>query len=437
LKTLTLLVFLLPISAIAREQNDTTKSNVWTLHFQQTVIGQYHPNFHATDIGKNTQVSSGEPQRVSITSTIFIGRKLWKGAELYFNPELSGGRGLGSTIGVAGFPNGETYRIGNAEPVVALVRLYLRQTFNLGRTDMSPNSDGQNQIAGQVPSKRIVVTLGKFSVTDIFDNNTYSHDARSQFMNWALMSAGAWDYPADTKGYTWGGVAEWINPAWSLKAGITMVPTVANGPNFDNNITKANSISLEYDHNFTIAKRPGVLRLIGYYTNAHMGNYKLATDDTIYHKDITATRAYGRTKLGFVINAEQEISDNAGVFGRISYNDGLNETWAFTEIDRSVALGIVFKGIGWKRPDDRFGAAIVVNGLSNDHRAYLASGGYGFIIGDGALDYGYETVLETYYNFKINNNLWVAPDYQFVLNPAYNKANGPIHFFGVRAHVEF
>jgi len=414
-----------------------SKTSNWTIHFQQTTIGQYHPDFTSPYAGLNSQNATGEPVAVSITSTLFLGRRLWEGGEFYFNPELSGGKGVGRTLGIAGFPNGETYRIGDPEPVVAMVRLLYRQTFNLNHSEMIENNDAVNQLAGKIPSSRLVITLGKFSVTDIFDNNSYSHDPRSQFMNWALMSAGAWDYPADTKGYTWGGVAEIINPNWSLKAGITMVPLYANGSQFDDNISKANSISAEYDRNFSVHKRPGVVRLIGYYTNAHMGNYQLATNDTIYHKDITATRAYGRTKWGFVINAEQEISNAAGLFARISYNDGKNETWAFTEIDRSVSLGINFKGTSWHREEDRLGAAIVINGLSDDHREYLASGGYGFLIGDGKLNYGFESILEAYYNIKLTKFLWISPDYQFVLNPAYNKDRGPINLFGLRGHVEF
>jgi high affinity Mn2+ porin len=288
-----------------------------------------------------------------------------------------------------------------------------------------------------MPAKRLVITLGKFSITDIFDANAYSHDPRTQFMNWSLMSSGAWDYPADVKGYTWGGVAEVFMPKWSLKAGLTMVPSYANGPDFDRNIAKANSLSLEYDRNYLFFKKPGIMRIIGFYTNAHMGNYQLATNDTIYHKDITLTRAYGRTKWGFVINFEQKIDEQFGLFLRASYNDGKNETWAFTEIDFSSSAGILMKGTRWKRSDDRFGLAYVRNSISNDHEKYLASGGYGFIIGDGHLNYDDENIIEAFYSFKWGNYLFISPDYQLVLNPAYNKDRGPIHLFALRAHVEF
>jgi len=445
------LLVLWPLCAVG-QATDSTKNANWSLHFQETTIGQYHPDFTSPYSGKNSQVADGEPPRVSVTSTLFIGRRLWQGAELYFNAELSGGRGLGSTLGIAGFPNGETYRIGNPEPVVAPVRMFIRQTFNLNDNTEHPkrkqyipkwdsNDDGQNQLSGYVPKRRLVITLGKFSVTDIFDANSYSHDARSQFMNWSLMSAGAWDYPADTKGYTWGGVAELIYPNWSLKTGITMVPSAANGAEFDDNITKANSVSVEYDKKWTF-KHPKILksatmRLIFFYTNAHMGNYQMATQDTQYHHDITLTRAYGRTKLGFVYNAEWEMKNDLGIFARASYNDGQNETWAFTEIDGSGSAGVLLKGTSWKRPDDRLGIAAVVNGLSDAHKAYLESGGYGFIIGDGKLDYGVESIFEVFYNFKWGQYLFLSPDYQFILDPGYNKDRGPIHVIGLRAHVEF
>jgi high affinity Mn2+ porin len=435
------------VSNVQGQGTDTLKGKLWSVHFQETTIGQYHPDFHAPYSGKNSQVATGEPPRISITSTLYIGRKLWKGGALFFNPELSGGRGVGQTLGIAGFPNGETYRIGNPEPVVAPVRIFLRQTFSLGdntehpaqkyyESKMEYNNDGQNQISGYVPARRLVITIGKFSITDLFDNNSYSHDPRTQFMNWALMSSGAWDYPADTKGYTWGTAGEIIMPKWSLKGALTMVPLYANGPAFDVNIIKANSISLEYDRNYTLFSKHGVLRVTGFYTNAHMGNYLLATNDTIYHKDITLTRAYGRTKWGFAINAEQGISDNTGIFARLSYNDGKNETWAFTEIDRSFAAGVLIMGMQWQRPADKLGIALVINGISNDHKNYLAAGGYGFIIGDGKINYAYESIAEIFYNFKWKDWLYLSPDYQFVLNPAYNKDRGPIHLFGLRAHVE-
>ncbi len=411
------------------------KQERYSYHFQTTLIDQYHPDFRSPYAGLNSQPSD-EPARLSITSTLFVGARLWKGGEVYINPELSGGRGVGKTLGIAGFPNGETYRIGAPDPVVTLSRIFLRQTFSLGTGQDYIRGD-KNILAGNAPSKRLCLTLGKYSVTDIFDANLYSHDPRMQFFNWSLMSAGAWDYPANTRGYTYGFVAELIEPGWSLKAGSTLVPEQANGPFLDMHISKAHSETIEYDRMFRLNKRPGTIRFIVYNTIAHMGNYRLALSDTAYHLDITQTRSYGRTKTGFVINGEQELSNSIGAFFRISYNDGRNETWAFTEIDQSAHAGISIKGNGWKRAGDVLGIAVVSNGISKDHRDYLAAGGYGFLIGDGKLNYGYETTFELFYSLNVFKTLYLSPDYQFTMNPAYNKDRGPISLFAIRAHIEF
>ncbi|MDR3678429.1 MAG: carbohydrate porin [Flavipsychrobacter sp.] len=424
-------------SSEGKAKLDTLNKNErYSYHFQTTMIGQHQENFSAPYSGKNSLLTD-EKLRLSATSTLFLGARLWKGAEVFFNPELSGGRGISSTTGMAGFPNGETYRIGDPEPVISISRIFLRQTFDLN-SEFSNIDGGQNIHKGYVSTNRLVLTFGKFSVADIFDANTYSHDPRNQFMNWATMSAGAWDYPANTRGYTYGFVAELIKPTWSLKGAVTMVPEVANGPYMDMNIGNAHSETVEFDKKITINKRNGIIRLIGYYTQADMGNYKEATTDTQYHLDVTQTRSYAHAKGGFVINAEQELSNSIGVFCRYSWNDGKNETWAFTEIDRSFNIGVQVKGTGWKRPADQFGAALLLDGLSKDHRAYLTAGGYGFIIGDGQLNYGLEHVIELYYSAKLFDNFWLSPDYQFVLNPAYNKDRGPVvNIVGIRGHIEF
>jgi high affinity Mn2+ porin len=216
-----------------------------------------------------------------------------------------------------------------------------------------------------------------------------------------------------------------------------MVPEVANGPYLDLHFDKAHSETVEYDKFYKWGKQPGIFRFFVYNTFAHMGNYKEATGDTQFHNNIALTRQYGRTKTGFAINMEQALNDESGLFMRLSWNDGTNETWAFTEIDQSASLGYSLGGKRWKRPDDRIGVAVVVNGLSPDHRNYLAAGGSGFILGDGALNYGLESIAEVYYSFHYNKYFFISPDYQFIMNPGYNKDRGPINVFGVRAHVEF
>ncbi|GAC1706809.1 MAG: hypothetical protein NVS9B7_17320 [Flavisolibacter sp.] len=406
-----------------------------SLHFQTTLVDMVHKGFHSPYQGLNSQPSK-EPWRLSVTSTLFAGVRIWKGGEIYINPELNGGRGIGQTLGIAGFPNGETYRIGEPEPVVTMSRIFIRQTFGLSKEKANVSSD-KNIIKGSTALERLVITFGKFSITDMFDNNTYSHDPRTQFCNWAIMSAGAWDYPANTRGYTYGLAAELIRKNWALRMATVMVPEFANGPFMDLAISKAHSETIEFDHFYKMNSKVGALRFIVYNTYAHMGSYKAAIAKNPSQPDITATRTYNRTKTGFVVNGEQELSKELGAFGRISYNDGKNETWAFTEIDQSFNWGLSLKGNRWKRASDVFGLAFLLNGISKDHRNYLELGGYGFIIGDGQLNYGHEGIAELYYSAKIFETLWVTPGYQFVLNPAYNRDRGPIHIFSIRAHVEF
>jgi high affinity Mn2+ porin len=413
---------------------DTLTSERFGCHFQFTGIGQHQLPFNSPYLGKNSLLSH-EKLRLSITSTLFAGLRLWRNGEVYFNPELSGGRGLSSTTGVAGFPNGEVYRVGDPEPVITVARIFLRQTFNLG-DDRICTESACNQLKSYSASSRLVFTLGKYSIVDLFDCNTYSHDPRSQFYNWSLMSAGAWDYPANTRGYTYAFTAELVRPKWSLRAAAAMVPEVANGPYMDMDIIHANSETIEFDKHYSLKRKPGVVRFIVYNTFADMGNYEDAIALNPINPDITLTRKAGRTKTGFVVNAEQEINNALGAFARLSWNDGNNETWAFTEIDHSASIGMRLMGARWKRSSDVFGAAIVVNGLSKEHRAYLAAGGYGFIIGDGKLNYGLESIAEIYYNALLFKFLWVAPDYQFILNPAYNKDRGPVNVFGLRGHID-
>jgi len=316
-----------------------------------------------------------------------------------------------------------------------VARLYLEQKFAIGSgTSLEP--DDQNQVQQHAPDRYISIRAGKFSIADFFDDNNYSHDPREQFMNWSLMSNGAWDYPANTRGYTIGAVVEYHTPSWAVRGSMVQMPTYANGPTLDNNISKAYGITVEGEKNFHINNRPGVVRLLLFHNLARMGNYEEAIKDT-QKPDIVAVRGDPRSKNGFGVSLDQGIGTNAGIFLRGSWNDGKNETWAFTEIDRSLSGGIVWDGAAWSRKDDELGAAVVVNGISAPHRNYLKAGGYGFIIGDGNLNYAHEAIFETYYKFSIPVLfLSLSPDYQFVLNPAYNKDRGPVHIIGVRAHLQ-
>ncbi|GAC1601170.1 MAG: hypothetical protein NVS3B25_28940 [Hymenobacter sp.] len=412
----------------------------WSLHFQQTAIKQWHSEFRAPYTDSLLSLQSREKAKLSVTTTVFMVRRLWHGGSLVFNPEIAGGSGLSKASGVAGALNGETFRVGSAEPALYLARLYVRQRWALNNAT-SMEEDDLNQLAGPEPTHYLSVTAGKISIADYFDQNSYSHDPRTQFFNWSLMSAGAWDYPANVRGYTVGAVVEYVTPTFALRAATTLVPTYANGPLLDYRYSRAHSETLELTKAYNVAGHPGTVRLLGYRTVAPMGSYDLARQVVVQGQapDITQVRTDGRTKTGFVVNGEQEISSTVGLFGRYSYNDGRNETWAFTEIDHSGSVGASSTGSRWHRTADRLGAALVVNGISPEHRAYLAAGGQGFIIGDGQLNYALEYIAELYYSLAVPKyHAAISPDYQLVVNPAYNRdRSGPVHVVALRVHVTF
>jgi high affinity Mn2+ porin len=417
---------------------DSSTQKNWSLHLQATVIPQYHFNFTAKYSGNNS-LQTSEGTKVSFTNTYFIGRRLWRHAAVYFNPEIAGGEGLSKATGIAGFPNGETFRIGSSNPKLYVARAYLEQKFPLN-SNTTLVEDDQNQLRENAPASYIAIRAGKFSVADFFDNNTYSHDPRTDFMNWSLMSAGAWDYPANTRGYTNGLVLELKEPAWALRTALVQVPESANGQQLDTKISGAFGTVLEAEKTITINTHQHIVaRLGGFYNKARMGNYLEAINDGLAQfmaPDVNSTRKYSRDKKGFYLNAEYNTK-NGGAFLRYSRNDGNNETWAFTEIDRSFSAGISFNGAAWKRPSDKWGLAYVGNGIAQYHRAYLQQKGYGFIIGDGNLNYGTENITELFYSYHITKlHLFVSPDYQFVLHPAYNKDRGPVHVLALRMHVE-
>lgn len=425
-------------------QKDSSKAN-WTSHFQLTVISQKHTSFHSLYSGENSLADTIEPTAESMTATLFLGRRLWKGAALYFNPEVSGGKGLSFATGVAGALNGETYRVGEVAPQVFVARAYLQQHFALRNPGYEFATDDVNRIADKIPTSRITISAGRFAISDFFDDNTYSKDPRTQFFNWSLWANGAWDYPANTRGYTYGIVAELIKPNWAVRVSSVAVPRIANFHLMEYSFSKAHSETLELEHKISINKLPGAVRFIVSSTHSQAPSYKQGLNaiqtnnqfilDVIKGED--EHKSYGGKKLGLGVNIEQQLSNSVGVFSRAGWNDGQYATWAFTEIDRTANAGISIKGNRWKRTDDVWAIAAVINGISKSHRDFLKEGGYGFIIGDGTLDYGGENIIETYYNARLNKFLWLTFDYQFVNHPGYNKDRGPVHVFGVRGHVEF
>ena len=404
----------------------------WSLHAQSTVIEQWHGGFVAPYSGRDSLNPRSEDKH-TITLTLFLGRRLWTGGEFYYNPEITQGTGLSETVGVAGFPNGEATRAGAKVPEYNTARLFVRQTIALGGATERVASD-QNQHAGSRSTERLTLTLGKLSAADIFDTNTYSHDPRTQFLNWALMDNGAWDYPADVKGYTVGFAADWNLPHRALRYGVFMEPVEANERELDKHLRRALGQVFEWEERYVVDGHAGALRPFVYWNRAHMGNYAEATRSPA--PDIKLTRRY-RSKAGAGLNWEQEIAKDVGVFARVGFNDGRNETWAFTEIDRTVSAGVSVKGTRWGRSHDTLGVAALANGLSGAHRRYLAAGGFGFIAGDGRLAYGPEKIFETYYDWKPVAWLALAANFQFVEHPAYNRARGPVSIFAVRMHAAF
>jgi high affinity Mn2+ porin len=409
----------------SQDLKDTT--NPWNFHFQLTAIAQNNFHFHSPYAGLNSFVNPSAQAATSLTSTAFVGRRLWKNASAFFNPEMSGGAGISGTRGIAGFPNGETFRVGDPSPVVYLARLYLDQYFPIGN-ETEVQEDEANQLQLTRPKKFYRIIAGKFCLADFFDDNNYSHDPRTQFLNWSLMSAGAWDYPANVRGYTVGIVQQLQLKDDRFSIGATLEPKDANGPKLNYDITKAIGLTAEWKHSF----RKGEIHSIFFYNTANMGDYKLALQP-IYKQDVTQTRKHGRSKIGGVFSGEYPLSKRDGIFWRFSINDGKHETWAFTEIDHSASAGYVVK-TSKKRADDEIGIAAVVNGISGAHQRYLSIGGYGFIIGDGQLNYAPEAIAEAYYKWQLFKNFSLSPNIQYVVNPAYNKDRGPVFLFALRGH---
>jgi len=377
-----------------------------SFHFQATVATQWHHKFTAPYSGKN----SLRPDTESATSVVMdlsaVARP-WAGAEITVQPELAGGRGLSSTLGVAAFPSGEVYRVGNPEPTIVLGRTVLRQALGSW-----------------------TVTLGKLSTPDLFDNVPLSNDPHTRFMSWGLWASAGYDYPADVRGYTVGVALEWTREWLTARGGMFLEPTEANGETLETDITKARGLVAEVEARFST----WAARLLGFLNTARMGSYEQAIER---HVDVSQTRADGRTKAGFAASANKDFGGGLGCFLRISFNDGANESWAFTEIDRSAALGAVQSGALWSRDGDEAGAALVVSGLSGPHRRYLGQGGYGFLIGDGALRYGAEVLGEVFYRAALTRQISLGVNYQPLFNPAFNRDRGPVHIFTGRAHVAF
>lgn len=419
--------------AMAQDANNPASPDdrPWDIHIQSTVIAQGHPSFPADYTGLNS-LTPGASVRETVSVDVTGGVRLWRGGEFFADALVWQGYGLSDTLGVAGFPSGEAYRIGKTYPDAYLCRAFIRETIGFG----GEKEAADNGLGGTKDIRNLTFTVGHLSATDIFDGNAYAKDPRSQFMNWTLVTNGAWDYPADTLGFTNGAAAELNMRTWSGRVGIFQVSKVANGIRMDWSLAHAWSAAAEVERRYSLKGHAGAVRLLAYDTRAHMGSYQETLNNPSLGEDILLTAAY-RYKYGFGINMEQEIRANLGAFARLGWNDGKNQTYEFTDVDRTASAGLSLKGARWRRPQDTVGLAIIVNGISAAHRQYLAAGGLGITVGDGALDYRAKRIAETYYNWQIAKHFELSPDYQFAQDPAYNHARGPVNIFALRLHTEF
>ncbi len=408
----------------------------WNIHGQFTFIEQGYPAFHSPYEGANS-LSGGSQAKNTESATAFFGYRPWDGTEIYINPELAQGAGLSTTHGIAAFPSFEAQKASFPMPRIDMARVYVQQTFGLGG-EQETIEDGPNQIAGTKDVSRITVIAGRFSVTDFFDNNAYAHDGRTQFFNWNIDCCGSYDWTMDQISYTWGAMAELNQKFWAFRAGYFLVPVVSNSDDFDMNFPDGEYIG-ELELRYSLASQPGKLRLMAWANRANMGSYTAALAEPITtpnYPDITLVRQM-RTNYGFDANLEQAITADLGVFSRATWSPGLDEIIAWTDCDQSVSAGAVLKGTSWGRPNDTIGIGGVLEGLSPEARAYFAAGGLGILIGDGALNYRPEKVLESYYSYSLNKWASLTFDYQFVGDPGYNADRGPVHIFSGRLHAQF
>lgn len=425
---------------IAPENNATLTtpsflSDEWSTHWQMTYVNQWHPNFTAPYSGTKSMDSSARNTNTT-DITLFLGRHLGKNTELWLNPEIDQGFGLSNTVGMAGFPSGEGYKIGENRPYLRLPRAFVRHVISLN-SDEQQIEESTNQLASTQSTNNIVITAGKFSVVDIFDNNSYAHDPRSDFFNWSIIDSGTFDYAADSWGFTNGATIEWNQDKWSLRGGAFQMSEVPNqkvvGFHFHQH-----SFVAELEHRHEWNRHPGKIKLLAFVNVGAMGDYR----DAVRLGQLTNTTPdtslvrHDSSNPGITLNFEQELTNDLGAFARMGVNRGKKEAYEFTDINRSISGGFSLQGTSWGKASDKIGIAAAVNALSAEAKAYFSAGGIGILVGDGQLNYAKEKIVEAFYLTSLTKNLKLTLDYQHVTNPAYNRDRGPFSIYGVRLHAE-
>jgi high affinity Mn2+ porin len=422
-------------SPVAKTGASAPAQSRFAVYGQATYTEQETDGFHDPYAGPNSL--SPHAGRETTDATLYLGARLWHGAELWVNPEADQGFGLDNTLGLAGFASGEDYKVGRNAPYFRLQRAFIRQTLNLGG-EVDNADAGPNQFELPQSSDRLVLTVGKLSVVDIFDVNRYAHDPRADFFNWSVIDAGSFDYAADAWGYSVGGAAEWYDGQWAWRAGVFDLSDVPNStrlePGFDEY-----QVDLEGEHRHELCGQPGKIDVTVFESRGRMA---LLQDAIAYGEanglppDPAPVRRY-RKRDGISLNIEQQLTPDVGMFARLGDAGGNVETYEFTDIDRTASVGVSVSGGPWHRPGDTVGLAGVANAISRDRRQYLEAGGLGVLIGDGRLPHaGHEDILETYYELAVVSAVHLTLDYQWVGNPAYNRDRGPVSIFAVRVHAE-
>jgi high affinity Mn2+ porin len=426
-----------PVAAAALDRD------LINFHGQTTFVEQAYPSFRSPYEGTNSLPGTGEG-RETFDATLYAGVRLWQGAELWISPEIDQGFGFADTHGVAGFPSAESYKLGADYPYARMQRAFVRQTIDLGGETEKLDAD-INQFAGSQTADRLVLTLGRFAIVDIFDTNKYANNPKTDFLNWSLINAGTFDYAGDAWGYTYGAAAEWYQGHWTLRGGIfdlSATPAGGVSPTSDGLDPTFDQFQLvgEIEARYQLWGQPGKIKVTGFLSRGRAGEFADAialAEQTGQPADINAVRSY-TSRPGVSLNLEQQVTESLGLFARAGWADGNVEPWDFTDIDRTVSGGISLSGNLWGRPDDTVGIAGVVNGISSVHEAFLDAGGLGILVGDGQLPHpGLEPIMETYYSYALSSSTHLSFDYQFIANPGYNTDRGPVNVFSGRVHWQF
>jgi hypothetical protein len=412
----------------------------WWISAQDNIISQWHPSFDAKYSGPNSFHSHAESATSNI-ATVFTGLELTHTTEVFMHFEAAAGGGLSDALGLAGFTDLDVVRNPTLGRTPYIARGMIRQIIPLTDDTVEEERDPWH-LATKVPARRIELRFGKIGMNDFFDVNEVGTDSHYQFMNWTIDNNGAYDYAADTRGYTVGFLAEYYDRNWVFRFAEALMPKVANGIDLDWNLRRARAENYELElHPQLMASRATRLRLLSFVNHANMGDYRQAAQNFLAGRtptpEITNHPPQTTVKYGFEVNVEQAITPSFRAFSRFGWNEGQHESYAYTEVDQSVQVGVDHSGEAWKRKFDKVGAAFVSNAIKADHQHYLALGGKGFLLGDGALNYGRENIVEGYYNAHVWRGFFTAFDLQHINNPGYNRDRGPVLVPSVRVHLEF